>query len=240
MNDPLRPNSPTPFGFDRGVQDASFYAGDAAARQNVLRNTYWLLSLSLIPTVFGAYVGLETGVFRSMGAYLVLFLLSMGLIFAIQRFKDSGTGVALLLGFTFIMGVLMSSVLAFTLHFANGAFLIALAFGGTALIFFTMATIATVSKRDFSAWGQWLFVGLIVVIIASVVNMFLQMPALMLALSVVSIVIFSGFMVFDIQRVVRGGETNYITATLSIYLDLINVFQNLLMILGIFGGSSRD
>jgi modulator of FtsH protease len=112
-----------------------------------------------------------------------------------------------------------------------------LAFGGTGVIFASMATIATVSKRDFSGLAKWLFMGVIVLILASVANIFLQLPALMLTVSVMAIVIFSAYILFDVQRVVNGGETNYITATLAIYLDLYNVFVNLLALLGIFGGN---
>jgi modulator of FtsH protease len=105
------------------------------------------------------------------------------------------------------------------------------------VIFASMATVATVSKRDFSGLAKWLFMGVIVLILASVANIFLQLPALMLTVSVMAIVIFSAYILFDVQRVVNGGETNYITATLAIYLDLYNVFVNLLALLGIFGGN---
>jgi modulator of FtsH protease len=232
MNDELQRANPYLYGG----------AGEVAqdVRNRVLRNTYWLLSLSLIPTVLGAWVGLASGIALRGGVGILLVIAVFALIFAIQRFRNSTTGVVLLLGFTFLMGMLMSGLLAFTLHFANGPMLITLAFGGTALIFFSMATIATVSKRDFSGMGQWLMIGLIIAIVASLANIFLQLPALMLTVAVVTIIIFSGFMLFDVQRVVRGGETNYVTATLSIYLDLINVFQSLLMLLTAFGGSSRD
>jgi modulator of FtsH protease len=194
-------------------------------RNRVLRNTYWLLALSMIPTVLGAWVGVATG--------FSLF----GFMFAIQKTKDSAIGVFVLLGFTFFMGLMLSRILSFVLGFSNGPSLIMLAFGGTGVIFASMATIATVSKRDFSGLGKWLFMGVIVLLLASVANVFLHLPALMLTVSVLAIVIFSAYMLFDVQRVVNGGETNYITATLAIYLDLYNVFVNLLALLGIFGGN---
>jgi modulator of FtsH protease len=211
-------------------------------RNRVLRNTYWLLALSMIPTVLGAWVGLATGfsLFTATSpamSMLAFFAIAFGFMFAIQRTKDSAAGVFVLLGFTFFMGLMLSRILAFVLGFSNGPSLIMLAFGGTGVIFAAMATIATVSKRDFSGLGKWLFMGVIVILLASVANVFLQLPALMLTVSVMAIVIFSAYIMFDVQRVVNGGETNYITATLAIYLDLYNVFVNLLALLGIFGGN---
>ncbi|WP_429329532.1 Bax inhibitor-1/YccA family protein [Paraburkholderia atlantica] len=212
------------------------------AGNRVLRNTYWLLALSMIPTVLGAWVGLATGfsLFAATSpamSMLAFFAIAFGFMFAIQRTKDSAVGVFVLLGFTFFMGLMLSRILAFVLGFSNGPSLIMLAFGGTGMIFAAMATIATVSKRDFSGLGKWLFMGVIVILLASVANLFLQLPALMLTVSVMAIVIFSAYIMFDVQRVVNRGETNYITATLAIYLDLYNVFVNLLALLGIFGGN---
>jgi len=216
--------------------------GTLISRNAVLRNTYWLLALSLVPTVIGAWAGIAFNFAGVMGARpgmtAIVFLVgAFGMIYAIERNKDSGIGVALLLGFTFFMGLMLSRLLAFVLGFSNGVTLISMAFGGTAVIFGTMATIASVSKRDFSGMGRWLMVGVVVVIIAALANVFLQLPAMMLAISVIAIVIFSAFMLYDVQRVVNGGETNYIRATLAIYLDLYNVFSNLLALLGIFGGN---
>jgi modulator of FtsH protease len=216
-------------------------------RNRVLRNTYWLLALSMIPTVAGAWLGLQMGLgvpapgqtHASAGPLMLLFVGSLGLLFAIQRFRNSSIGVGLLLAFTFLEGMLLSIMLGFVLAFSNGVELISLAFGGTAITFAAMATIGTVSKRDFSAMGRFLFIGLIVIVLASVANIFLHIPALMLTISVLAIAIFSAFLVYDVQRVVNGGETNYVSATLAIYLDLVNIFSNLLMLLGIFGGN-RD
>ena len=148
--------------------------------------------------------------------------------------------MALLLAFTFVMGMLLSRLIGMTLGFSNGASLIMLAFGGTSVIFASMATIATVSKRNFAGMSSWLFMGLIILLLASVANIFLHLPALMLVVSVLAIVIFSAYMLYDLQRVINGGETNYVSATLSIYLDLYNVFANLLMLLGIFGGNRNN
>lgn len=212
----------------------------AVVRNRVLRNTYWLLAISMIPTVLGAWIGVSTGFSLMAGnpfMGLILFLgIAFGFFYAINRFRNSPVGVVLLLGFTFFMGLMLSRLLGQVLGHSNGASLIMTAFGGTAGIFAVMASIATVSKRDFSGLGKWLSVGVLVVLVAMIANMWLQLPALMLALSVLVIAIFSAFLLYDVQRVVNGGETNYVTATLAIYLSVYNIFANLLMLLGIFGG----
>jgi modulator of FtsH protease len=224
------------------VQPFTGYADGGTAvvdRNRVLRNTYWLLALSLIPTVLGAWVGVTTGVMARMGtglSILIFFGGAIGLMFAIQKFKDSSTGVFLLLGFTFFMGLMLSRMLAVILGFGNGASLIMYAFGGTAAVFVGMATLASVIKRDLSGLGKFLFVGAIVLLVAMLINLFVQSSALMVALSVMAVGIFSAFMLYDIKRIIDGGETNYVTATLAIYLDVFNVFQNLLALFGIFGG----
>jgi modulator of FtsH protease len=211
-------------------------------RQRVLRNTYWLLALSLLPTVLGAWLGVTTGVTRSLsgGLGLIVFLGgAFGFIFAIEKTKNSAIGVAVLLGFTFFMGLMLSRLIAMVLGFRNGSELVMTAFGGTAGVFFVMASLATVIKRDLSAMGKWLFVGAVVLMIGAIINVFVGSSAGMLAVSVAAIGIFSAYMLYDIKQILDGGETNYISATLSIYLDLFNVFQGLLALLGIFGGE-RD
>ena len=209
-------------------------------RNRVLRNTYWLLALSMVPTVLGAWIGVTTGIVSSLspGMGLVVFLVgAFGLMFAIEKFKNSGVGVALLLGFTFFMGLMLSRLIGVVLgNFTNGASLIAMAFGGTAAVFLGMASLASTLKRDVSGLGKWLMVGVIGLIVASVANIWLQMPALFLTVSVLAIGIFSAFMLYDLKRVIDGGETNYVSATLAIYLDVYNVFQSLLSLLGVFGG----
>ena len=215
-----------------------------AQRNRVLRNTYWLLALSLIPTVLGAWVGVSTGVVASMGTGLSVLLFLGGafaFMFAIHRTKDSAAGVPVLLAFTFFMGLMLSRLLAMVLgSYSNGASLIMMAFGGTATVFFAVASLATVIKRDLSGMGKFLFVGVIVLIVASLMNIFLfQSSALMLTLSVICMGLFSAYLLYDIKQVIDGGETNYITATLSVYLDLYNIFQSLLSILG-FAAGERD
>jgi len=215
----------------------------ALSQNRVLRNTYWLLALSMVPTVLGAWLGvqLKFSFFSGSPAIgFVLFLaIAFGFFYGIEKTKNSGMGVALLLAFTFFMGLMLSRLLTFVLGFGNGAQLIGLAFGGTAIVFTAMASLASTIKRDLSGMGKFLFVGVIMLLVAGLANIFLQSTAFMLTLSVIAIGLFSAFMLYDIKRVIDGGETNYITATLAIYLDLYNVFQSLLAILGIAGGD-RD
>ena len=213
-----------------------------SVQHNVLRNTYWLLALSMIPTVLGAFIGVAFHVpMLGGGLGALLFLaIAFGFIWAIERNKDSGLGVALLLGFTFFMGLMLTPILSFTLRsYTNGAFLIMTAFGGTATVFAVLASVATVSKRDFSGLGTWLFAGVVVLMLASLANIFLAIPAMSLVISVIAIAIFSAYILYDVQQIINGGETNYIRATLNIYLDVYNIFVNLLRLLGIFGGN-RD
>lgn len=215
------------------------YAISEQERNKVLRNTYWLLSLSLVPTVLGAWVGVASGIGQLFtgGLGMILFLAgAFGFIYAIEKTKNSATGVPVLLGFTFFMGLMLSRMIALTLGFKNGPELIMTAFGGTAGVFLVMASLATVIKRDLSGMGKWLAVGVVVLLVASVINIFVGSSAAMLAMSVASIGIFSAYMLYDVKRIIDGGETNYITATLALYLDIINVFQSLLALLGIFGG----
>jgi len=213
-----------------------------AERQRVLRNTYWLLALSLLPTVLGAWLGVATGITRSLsgGLGLMVFLGgAFGFMFAIEKTKNSAAGVPVLLGFTFFMGLMLSRLIAMVLGFKNGPELVMTAFGGTAGVFFVMASLATMIKRDLSGMGKWLFVGAMVLMIGAVINVFVGSSAGMMAISVAAIGIFSAFMLYDLKQIMDGGETNYISATLALYLDLFNVFQSLLALLGIFGGE-RD
>lgn len=211
-------------------------------RQKVLRNTYWLLALSLLPTVLGAWIGVSTGITRGLsgGLGLIVFMAgAFGFMFAIEKTKHSAAGVAVLLGFTFFMGLMLSRLIAAVLGLKNGSELIMTAFAGTAGVFVVMASLATVIKRDLSGLGKWLFVGVIVLLIGSVINVFVGSTAGMLAISTAAIAIFSIYMLYDVKQIIDGGETNYISATLSLYLDVYNVFQSLLALLGIFGGE-RD
>ena len=214
----------------------------AQERNRVLRNTYWLLALSMVPTVLGAWIGLSTGIARSMtpGIGLIVFLAgAFGFIFAIEKTKNSAAGVPVLLAFTFFMGLMLSRLLGAVLGLANGGNLIMVAFAGTGAVFLGMATLSSVIKRDLSTMGKWLFVGAVMLMVAMIANFFIQSGPLMLTLMVLAIGIFSAFILYDLKRVREGEETNYISATLGVYLSLYNVFQSLLALLGIFGGG-RD
>ena len=217
------------------------YALPQAERNRVLRNTYWLLALSLLPTVLGAWLGVATGITRSLsgGLGLIVFLVgAFGFMFAIEKTKNSAAGVPVLLAFTFFMGLMLSRMIAMVLGFSNGASLVMTAFGGTAGVFLVMASLATVIKRDLSGMGKFLFVGALVVMIGSIINVFVGSSTGMLVISVMVIGLFSAYMLYDLKQIIDGGETNYISATLALYLDIFNVFQGLLALLGLTSGNN--
>jgi modulator of FtsH protease len=218
------------------------HSADLATRNRVLRNTYWLLALSLLPTVLGAWLGVTTGITRSLsgGMGLVVFLAgAFGFMFAIEKTKNSAAGVPVLLAFTFFMGLMLSRMIAMVLGFKNGSDLIMTAFAGTAGVFFVMASLASTIKRDISGMSKWLFVGALAIMIGGIINVFIGSTVGMMVISVMAIGIFSAYMLYDIKQIIDGGETNYISATLALYLDIFNVFQSLLALLGIMGGE-RD
>ncbi len=229
---------------DQSLQAAYGYAGTGVSveqRNRVLRNTYWLLALSMVPTVLGAWIGVQTGIARAMspGIGLVVFLVgAFGFMFAIEKTKNSAAGVPVLLAFTFFMGVMLSRLVGVVLGLANGASLIMMAFASTGAVFLGMAALSTVIKRDLSNMGKFLFVGALIVLVAGIANVFIQSGALMITLSVLVAGIFSAFILYDLKRVRDGYETNYISATLSVYLSIYNVFQALLSLFGI--GSSNE
>ena len=229
---------------NENVQPVGFgYALPSVEQRNkVLRNTYWLLALSLLPTVLGAWIGVATGITRALsgGVGLVVFLVgAFGFIFAINKTKNSAAGVPVLLAFTFFMGLMLSRLIAMVLGFSNGASLVMTAFGGTAAVFFAMASLATVIKRDLSGMGKFLFVGALAIMVGGIINVFVGSTVGMMVISVMAIGVFSAYMLYDVKQIIDGGETNYITATLALYLDVVNVFQSLLALLGIMGGE-RD
>ena len=227
---------------NQSLQTSPGYAGSGALavdRNRVLRNTYWLLALSLVPTVLGAWIGVSTGIAQAMspGISLIVFLVgSFGLIYGIEKTKHSSTGVYLLLAFTFFMGLMLSRLLAMILGMKNGSGIVMTAFGGTAAVFFVMATLSSVIKRDLSGMGKWLFVGALVILVGAVINVFVGSTTGMLVISTLAIGIFSLYMLYDLKQIIDGGETNYITATLALYLDIFNVFQSLLALLGMTAG----
>jgi len=221
----------------------SGYVGEVGSvdqRNRVLRNTYWLLALSMLPTVLGAWIGVTTGAMATLGAGMsaIVFLGgAFAFMIAIEKTKNSAAGVPVLLAFTFFMGLMLSRMLGFVLGLTNGPGLIMMAFAGTGLVFFGMAALSTIIKRDLSTMGKFLFIGAVMVLVASIANIWLQSASLMITLSVLVIGIFSAFIIYDLQRVKNGLESNYISATLNVYLSLYNVFSALL---SIFGLTSRE
>jgi modulator of FtsH protease len=216
----------------------------AVTQNRVLRNTYILLAVSMIPTVIGALVGMSfnfAAIFRAwpIGAPIGMFLAMMGMLFLVQANRNSSLGVVFLLGFTFVAGVFLTPILTHAASFRNGGQLVAMAGGMTAAVFFAMATIATVSKRDFGFLGKFLFIGLILLIIASLANLFFQVPAMSVTISAVAVLLFSAYILYDVNNIVRGGETNYISATLGLFLSIYNLFVSLLNLLMAFSGQ-RD
>lgn len=226
--------------FDSQTFGRQSVGSSEVVRNRVLRNTYILLAISMVPTVLGAWFGMASGLGYAISGFtglIVFFVGAFGFMYAIERTKNSGLGVVMLLAFTFFMGVMLSRLVGMVLGMSNGTQLVMTAFAGTAGVFAVMSTLATVIKRDLSGAGKWLMTGAIVLIVAALVNAFLlQSTAMMAAISTAVIALFSFWLLYDLKRIVDGGETNYISATLSVYLSLYNIFQNLLALLGIFGG----
>ena len=222
----MQPNSP---------MMAQGQAATTALSQNrVLRNTYLLLALTMVPTVIGAVVGMATAsivMAHPIMISLVMLAAVIGLQFAIAAKRNSPVGIALLLLMTGLLGWWLGPILNVALSMKNGMALVGYAAIGTGVIFAVMATIAATTKRDFSFMGKFLTVGMIALLVAMVANMFLQIPALSLAISTLVIVVFSLFLLYDLQRIIRGGETNYVMATTGVYLSLFNIFANLLQLL---------
>jgi modulator of FtsH protease len=213
-------------------------------QSKVLRNTYWLLALSMLPTIAGAYAGMSinfAAFYKTspIMAPLLMFGAMFGMLFVVSALRNTAWGVLAVFGFTFVSGVMLAPMLQYAAGLKNGGQLVALAGGMTAAVFFVMAAIATVSKRDFSFLGKFLFVGVILLIIASLANIFLQVPAMAVTISAIAVLLFSMYLLHDLSQIVRGGQTNYIMATLSLFLDLFNIFVNLLNLLLIFSGQ-RD
>ena len=231
-----------PDAFNTLDASAGFGTTLQADRQRVMRNTYWLLALSMLPTVAGAWLGVALGINQMLrgGIGLIVFLGgAFAFMYAIEKTKNSSAGVPVLLGFTFFMGLMLSRLISGILGFSNGPQLIMTAFGGTAGVFFVMASLATVIKRDLSSMGKFLAVGAMLLFVGAIINAFVGSSIGMMVISVIAIGIFSAYMLYDLKQIIDGGETNYITATLALYLDLFNVFQSLLALLGLASGE-RD
>lgn len=213
----------------------------SASAHKVLRNTYMMLGLTMVPTVIGALIGMSIDFSFAAGSPIIFALVSLaviyGMFFAVSANRNNSMGVVFLLGLTFVMGMLLGPILQVALSLRNGGELVGLAAGGTGIIFLTLSAIASTTKRDFSFMGNFLLVGIILLIVASLANLFLQIPAFSLALSGVAVLLFSGFILFDVNRIVRGGETNYVMATLALYISVYQLFTNLLHLLMAFAGN---
>jgi len=201
----------------------------------VLRNTYALLGVSLFPTVIGALIGMSMNFGFAQASPIMFMLVTLagifGMFFLIRKNRNNSMGVVFLLGLTFLLGIMLGPILQVAFSMSNGGQIVSLAAGGTGVIFVTLAGIATTSKRDFSSMGKFLMIGLILLVLAMLANMFFQIPALSLAISSIAVLIFSGFILYDVNRIVRGGETNYVMATLALYLNIYNLFVHLLHLL---------
>lgn len=216
--------------------------GSIATQNKVLRNTYALLGLTMIPTVIGALLGMKMN-FALLAMHPFMFAIGAmavmyGMFAAISANRNSSIGVVLLLGLTFLLGLMLGPILQYALHLSNGAQIVGLAAGGTGVILMTMAGIATTTKKDFNFMGKFLMIGIILLIVASLANIFLHIPAMTLALSGIGVILFSGFILYDVSRIVNGGETNYVMATLSLYMSVYNLFTSLLqLLLGLMGSN---
>jgi modulator of FtsH protease len=220
------------------------YGGVATAPEanKVLRNTYMLLALTMVPTVAGAWIGIQLAPLMMASPFITLIAMLVsviGLQFAIVKFRDSAIGIGLLLLMTFLLGAFLGPLLNVALQLKNGMQLVGYAAAGTGAIFFGMGALAGTIKRDLAPMGKFLFVGMIAVLVAMVANMFFQIPALSLVLSTLVLVIFSLYLLYDLNRIIRGGETNYVLATTGVYISLLNIFSSLLHLLMAFGGE-RD
>lgn len=219
-------------------------AQDIASRQHkVLRNTYTLLALSLIPTAIGAAIGsnINMGFMRSSPiiSFIAIMAVFFGWTWAIEKNRESSLGVVLLLGFTMFLGLLLGPLLQSVLGLKNGGQLVMMAAGGTAAVFAVMSGIATTTKRDLSSMGSFLTIGVVVIMLAVVANLFFASPVLHLVILSGFVLLSSAMILWQVNSIVKGGETNYISATLTLYISIYNLFSSLLQLLGIIGGD-RD
>jgi modulator of FtsH protease len=222
------------------MQEKSLYTADvtglesALSTNKVLRNTYMLLGMTLVFSAMTAGVSMAVGL--GHGAGLILSLVGLGLLFVVHRTADSSTGLIMIFAFTGVMGASIGPMLNYYLAMPNGPGLVMQALGGTALVFFGLSAYALTTRKDFSYMGGFLFVGLLVAVVAMIANIFLQIPALQLTISAAIVLIMSGLILFDTSRIINGGETNYIRATVALYLDIYNLFIHLLHLLTALSG----
>jgi len=222
------------------MQDKSVYSVDslgiesALSTNKVLKNTYMLLGMTLLFSAATAGISMAVGL--GQGAALILMLVGFGLLFVVNRTADSSKGLIAIFAFTGVMGASIGPMLNYYLAMPNGPSLVMQALGGTAVVFFGLSAYALTTRKDFSYMGGFLMVGLLVAVVAMVANIFLNIPALSLTISAAIVMIMSGLILFDTSRIINGGETNYIRATVSLYLDIYNLFIHLLHLLTAFSG----
>ncbi len=204
------------------------------ATNKVLKNTYLLLSMTLLFSAFTAAVSMAVGI--GQGVALILMLVSFGLLFWVHKAADSSQGIIAIFAFTGCLGASLGPMLSFYLSLSNGPGIVLQALGGTGLIFFSLSGYALTTRKDFSFIGGFLFTGLIVAVVAMLLNIFLQIPVLSLVISAAVIMIMSGLILFDTSRIIHGGETNYIRATVSLYLNIYNIFIHLLHLIAMLSG----
>ena len=222
------------------MQEKSLYnmnsAGieSAISTNKVLRNTYMLLGMTLLFSALTAGISMAMGL--GQGAALILMLVGFGLLFLVNKTADTSKGLLAIFAFTGVMGASIGPMLNYYLAMPNGPSLVMQALGGTAIIFFGLSAYALTTRKDFSFMGGFLMIGLLVAVVAMIANIFLAIPALSLTISAAVVMIMSGLILFDTSRIVNGGETNYIRATVSLYLNIYNLFIHLLSLLTAFGG----
>ena len=204
------------------------------ATNKVLKNTYLLLSMTLIFSGVMAAVSMAIEPPRMIG--LFTFIGAIALLFVLNKTANSPMGIAVVFGITGLLGFGLGPMLNSYMQLSNGGELITTALGGTGIIFLGLSGYALTSRRDFSFMGGMLFVGLIVAFLLIIANLFMNIPAFSLAISALIILVMSGFILYDTSRIIHGGETNYVMATVSLYLNIYNIFVHLLSLLGVLGG----
>jgi len=218
---------------DKGLYNVGSIGIDSAFSTNkVLKNTYMLLGMTLLFSAVTAGISMALGLGQGMA--LILSLVGFGLLFVVHKMADSSKGLLAIFAFTGVMGASIGPMLNHYLSMAGGPALVMQALGGTAVVFFGLSAYALTTRKDFSYMGGFLMVGLLVAVVAMIANIFLAIPALSLTISAAVVMIMSGLILFDTSRIVNGGETNYIRATVSLYLNIYNLFIHLLSLLSIF------
>jgi len=231
---PVRPET------EQTMQDKSLHNINAAGMESVLstnkvlKNTYMLLSMTLVFSAITASISMAMGL--GHGTALIFMLVGFGLLFVVNRTADSSKGIIAIFAFTGVMGASIGPMLNYYLAMPNGPEMVMQAMGGTAIVFFGLSAYALTTRKDFSYMGGFLLVGLLVAVVAMIANIFLNIPALSLTISAAVVMIMSGLILFDTSRIINGGETNYIRATVSLYLDIYNLFIHLLHLLSALNG----